>query len=146
MESDTRTQPQYQTSSSLGLSRRLATETKQAFKTTEFWAYLAVLIGLFIAGAVTDSSTTAATTTTGGSSAVVSPDALPASKVWLYAAILTAAYLISRGLAKAGSRDPYWDQPNTGNGGGSLGERVKTAAQVLKEGDGDTESQAGVRH
>jgi hypothetical protein len=27
--------------------------------------------------------------------------------VWLYATILTVGYLISRGLAKAGSRQPY---------------------------------------
>jgi hypothetical protein len=33
--------------------RRLSTETKAAFKTTEFMAYLAVLVGIFIAGAVT---------------------------------------------------------------------------------------------
>jgi len=91
------------------VGRRLATETKQAFKTTEFWAYIAVLIGLFIAGAVTDSSTTAATGAD-GSSATVSPDALPADKVWLYAVILTVGYMVSRGLAKAGSRDPYWDR------------------------------------
>jgi hypothetical protein len=122
-----------------GFARRLATETKQAFKTTEFWAYVAILIGLFIAGAVTDSSTTV-TTGPDGSSTAVSPDALPADKVWLYAAILTVGYMVSRGLAKAGSRDPYWHQPNSGDGDGSLGERVKTAAQVLKE--GDTQSQA----
>ena len=33
--------------------RRLSTESKAAFKTTEFMAYLAVLAGIFIAGAVT---------------------------------------------------------------------------------------------
>lgn len=33
-----------------GFAQRLSTETKQAFKTTEFWAFVAVLIGLFIAG------------------------------------------------------------------------------------------------
>jgi hypothetical protein len=129
-----------------GFARRLATETKQAFKTTEFWAYIAVLIGLFIAGAVTDSSTTV-TTGTGTGTSTTSPDALPADKVWLYAVILTVGYLVSRGLAKAGSRDPYWDQPSASDGS-SIGDRVKTAAQVLKDGDSDGSSQheAGARH
>lgn len=27
--------------------------------------------------------------------------------VWLYATLLTIGYMISRGLAKSGSRDPY---------------------------------------
>jgi hypothetical protein len=27
--------------------------------------------------------------------------------VWLYATILTVGYMISRGLAKSGSREPY---------------------------------------
>jgi hypothetical protein len=139
-------QSAYTTAPSAGLTRRLATETKQAFKTTEFWAYLGVLIGLFIAGAVTDSSTTVTTAAGGGGGATtVSPDALPADKVWLYAVILTVGYLLSRGLAKAGSRDPYWDRPTTSDGS-SLGDRVKTAAQALKEGDGASQSEAGARH
>jgi hypothetical protein len=70
-----------------------STETKASFKTTEFFAYLVVLVGIFIAGAVTS----------GGQA----HDFLRASQVWLYAAILTVGYMISRGLAKAGSRDPY---------------------------------------
>ena len=73
-------------------TRRLSTETKAAFKTTEFFAYLAVLVGILIAGAVVDSSDA------GG---------YGARQVWLYATILTVGYLISRGLAKSGSRDPY---------------------------------------
>jgi hypothetical protein len=70
---------------------------------------------------------------------------LPADKVWLYAVILTVGYLVTRGLAKAGSRDPYWDQPNTSDGS-SIGDRVKTAAKVLKEGDGAGQHEAGTRH
>jgi hypothetical protein len=72
--------------------RRLSTETKAAFKTTEFFAFLAVLAGILIAGAVVDSSDA------GG---------YGARQVWLYATILTVGYMISRGLAKSGSRDPY---------------------------------------
>ena len=73
-------------------SRRLSTETKAAFKTTEFFAYVAVLAGILIAGAIVDSSDA------GG---------YGARQVWLYATILTVGYLLSRGLAKSGSRDPY---------------------------------------
>jgi hypothetical protein len=75
-------------------ARRLSTETKAAFKTTEFFAYVAVLAGVLIAGAIADQSDA------GG---------LGARQVWLYATILTVGYLLSRGLAKSGSRDPYWD-------------------------------------
>jgi hypothetical protein len=38
-------------------------------------------------------------------------------QVWLYGTILTGAYMISRGLAKSGSRDPYWDDDDGGHGG-----------------------------
>ena len=139
-------QSTYSTRPASRFARRLATETKQAFKTTEFWAYTAILIALFIAGAVTEGSTTTGTSAASGTStATVSPDPLPASKVWLYATILTVGYLVARGLAKAGSRDPYWDAPNSADGG-SVTDRVRNAAQALKEGDTTTQSEAGVRH
>ena len=35
-------------------------------------------------------------------------DAFPASRAWLYIAIVGVGYMVSRGLAKAGSREPYW--------------------------------------
>ena len=76
---------------STGTERR-STETKAAPKTTEFMAYLAVLAGILIAGLVVDDAGA------GG---------FGAQDVWLYATILTVGYMISRGLAKAGSRDPY---------------------------------------
>ena len=72
--------------------RRFSTETKAAAKTTEFFAFVAVLAGILIAGAVVGSSDA------GG---------YGARQVWLYATILTVGYLLSRGLAKSGSRDPY---------------------------------------
>ena len=72
--------------------RRLSTETKAAFKTTEFFSYIAVLVGVLIAGAVVDSADA------GG---------YGARQVWLYATILTVGYMVSRGLAKSGSSDPY---------------------------------------
>jgi hypothetical protein len=37
------------------------------------------------------------------------PDVFRADKVWLYITILTVGYMVSRGLAKAGSSDPYWE-------------------------------------
>src|SRR3954470_8352687 len=73
-------------------ARRLSTETKAAFKTTEFFAYVAVLAGVLIAAAIVDD-------TAGG---------YGAKQAWLYATILTVGYMVSRGLTKSGSRDPYW--------------------------------------
>ena len=76
--------------------RRLSTETKAAFKTTEFVAYIVVLVGILVAGLVTKASSY------GGRSRPVRAD-----RVWLYATVLTVGYMISRGIAKAGSRQPY---------------------------------------
>jgi hypothetical protein len=76
------------------VSVRKSTETKAAFKTTELMAYVATVVGVLIAGAVIDESNA------GG---------LGAKQVWLYVTILTVGYMISRGLAKSGSRDPYTD-------------------------------------
>jgi hypothetical protein len=36
-------------------------------------------------------------------------DYFAADKVWLYVTLLTIGYMVSRGLTKAGSRDPYDD-------------------------------------
>jgi len=77
-----------------GVHARRPTETKASLKTTEFIAYLAVLAGIFIAGAVTKAGSNA-------------NDVFRANQVWLYAAIVTVGYMISRGLAKSGSREPY---------------------------------------
>ena len=82
---------------SLGVRR--STETKASFKTTEFIAYLAMLAGLFIAGALTKAS-----------SYGHYHDVRRADRVWLYAVILTVGYMVSRGFAKSGSRDPYTEQ------------------------------------
>jgi hypothetical protein len=72
------------------------TETKASFKTTEFFAYIAVLLGVLIAAGVIDESNA------GG---------FGARQAWLYATILTVGYMISRGLAKSGSHQPY-DEDN----------------------------------
>jgi len=81
---------------------RLTTETKQAFKTTEFWAMVAVVLGILIASALIGEGDG----NTGGGDDPT--DAFPAVRAWLYVAITASAYMVSRGLAKAGSRDPYW--------------------------------------
>jgi high-affinity Fe2+/Pb2+ permease len=77
-------------------SVRLATETKQAFKTTEFWAMVGVIVAILVAAAVIKGGDTAPGT-----------DEFIARQAWLYVAIVAVGYMISRGLAKSGSRDPY---------------------------------------
>ena len=72
--------------------RRLSTETKASFKTTEFFAFLAVLVGILVAAGMVDEAND------GG---------FGAKQAWLYVTILTVGYMVSRGLAKAGSRQPY---------------------------------------
>ena len=44
-------------------------------------------------------------------------DAFPAVRAWLYVAIVGSAYIVSRGLAKAGSSEPYWAEPSDLPGG-----------------------------
>src|SRR4051812_12572730 len=73
-------------------TRRLVTETKAAFKTTEFFAFIAVLAGILIAAAMVDEKNA------GG---------FGASQAWLYVTILTFGYMVSRGIAKSGSHQPY---------------------------------------
>ena len=77
-----------------GFTERRSTETKQAFKTTEFMAYVGILVGLFIAGLLVDGDD-------GG------VGGFEPAQVWLYAVILTFGYMVSRGIAKSGSREPY---------------------------------------
>ena len=78
-------------------TRRLSTETKAFFKTSEFWVYIAVVAGVLIAGNSIENQ--------GGD------DYFNAAGVWLYITILTFGYLLSRGVAKSGSRQPY-DEDN----------------------------------
>ena len=71
------------------VTRRLTTETKSAYKTTELIAYVVAVIGVLIASAIVDASD------------------FGAQEAWFYVTLLTIGYMVSRGLAKAGSRDPY---------------------------------------
>jgi hypothetical protein len=77
------------------LGRRLTTETKNAFKTTEFWAMVGVVAAILVSAAVIKGGDTRGT------------DEFIARQAWLYVAIVAGAYFISRGLAKSGSREPY---------------------------------------
>ena len=78
---------------------RLSTETKHAFKTTEFWAMAAIVAGILVAAWVVGK---------GDGNGNANVDAFPASRAWLYVAIVGVGYMVSRGLAKSGSRNPYW--------------------------------------
>ncbi len=77
-----------------GHTRRLTSETKQAFKTTEFWIYLTILVGLLIAGIVADADE--------GSEV----DGFGANQVWLYAVILTFGYWSAEGWRSPAARIP----------------------------------------
>ncbi len=59
-------------------------ETKAAFKTTEFMAYVVAVIAVLIASKIDDS--------------------LDGHGVWTLVTYLTIGYMISRGLAKAGAK------------------------------------------
>jgi hypothetical protein len=68
-------------------------ETKPSFKTTELIVYVLAVIGVLIASnAVGDGAANNGT------------DYFAADKAWWYITLLTVGYMISRGLAKAGSR------------------------------------------
>jgi hypothetical protein len=70
-------------------ARRVSTETKAAAKTTELIAFVVVTVAMLIASQIVDG--------------------FDAQHAWMYASILTVGYMISRGLAKSGSRDFYDD-------------------------------------
>jgi hypothetical protein len=83
------------------LSRRLmrrSTETKAAYKTTELIAFVVAVIGVLIATAMVDQADA------GG---------LGARQGWTLVAALTIGYMVSRGLAKSGSREPYTEHDET---------------------------------
>ncbi len=69
---------------------RESTEAKSSYKTTELIVYVLAVLGVLIASMIVDAS-------------------FGADPAWRYVTYLTVGYMISRGLAKAGSRDPYRD-------------------------------------
>jgi len=77
-------------------------ETKPSFKTTELIVYVLSVIGVLIASNVVGDGAN----NDGG-------DYFAADKAWWYITLLTIGYMISRGLAKAGSRSNDRDPRNT---------------------------------
>ena len=73
------------------IDHRLGRETKPSFKTTELIVYVLSVLGVLIASWVVD----------------VNEDgqSFSAYRGWFLVTLLTIGYLISRGLAKSGSRD-----------------------------------------
>jgi len=72
--------------------RRVSTETKSAIKTTELIAFVVVTVAMLIASQIVDG--------------------FDAQHAWFYTSLLTIGYMVSRGLAKSGSRDFYDDDRN----------------------------------
>jgi hypothetical protein len=67
------------------------TETKDFFRTSEFWTTVIGVVGILLA-AYSDSG-----------------DSITRNDGWLYATILAVGYVVSRGIAKAGTREPRDD-------------------------------------
>ena len=70
---------------------RTPDETKLSLKTTEFWAMVAAIAAILIAAAVSDS--------------------LGDVRAWTLVTAVVVGYMISRGLAKAGSKYRGGDDP-----------------------------------
>ena len=66
-------------------------ETQASFKTTEFIVFVVATVGVLLASYLVQETDGRA-------------DYFPADKAWLYVVILGVGYMISRGLAKSGSR------------------------------------------
>ena len=92
-------------------TERLSTETKHSTKTTEFFAMIVVILGILISAAVIKGGDTNGT------------DEFIARQAWLYVSIVAGTYFISRGLAKSGSRDPYFDGGTNANRNGDSDHR-----------------------
>src|SRR3954447_21349513 len=91
-----------------GVLMRLTSETKHSTKTTEFYAMIAIIVGILLASWIVGQ---------GDGNGNANVDAFPAVRAWLYVAIVGVGYMVSRGLAKAGSRDPYWSTSDDLPGG-----------------------------
>ena len=70
---------------------RTFTETKAGFKTTEFVMMLLVVVAILIATYVADAD-------------------LGANEGWRYISWVAVAYIVSRGIAKAGTPEPHGDK------------------------------------
>ena len=75
------------------VATRESTETKASTKTSEFYVYLAAVAAILIASLIVDG--------------------FNATEGWMFFTYLSIGYMISRGLAKSGSRDPYRTDDHT---------------------------------
>ena len=73
------------------VTTRRGDETKAFYKTTEFMVFIVATVGVLLASYVVQA--------TDGRD-----DYFQADKAWLYIVILSVGYMVSRGLAKSGSR------------------------------------------
>lgn len=81
--------------------RRLSTETKAAYKTTELAVFVAVSVLVLIASWVVGTSHDGI-------------DHFRADKAWWYITLLAIGYMVSRGLAKSGSKQ-FYDESDSSN-------------------------------
>lgn len=79
------------TDGSARVATRRGNETKAFYKTTEFMVFIAATAGVLLASYLVQA--------TDGRG-----DYFLADKAWLYVVILSVGYMVSRGLAKSGSR------------------------------------------
>jgi uncharacterized MAPEG superfamily protein len=70
---------------------RRGNETKASFKTTEFAVFVAAVIGVLLASYLVKATDGHA-------------DYFMADRAWFYVVLLSIGYMVSRGLAKSGSR------------------------------------------
>ena len=73
----------------VGRSVRRATETKHSSKTSELYAMVAGVVGVLVATQQLDN--------------------LDGQRGWTLVTAIVIGYMVSRGLAKSGSREPYTD-------------------------------------
>ena len=78
--------------------RPTGAETRPAWKTSELLVFLVLAAGIFIAAEHVGSS---------------GDNAFTAQRAWLYVTILGAAYIVSRGVAKSGTRAWEENDPRT---------------------------------
>jgi hypothetical protein len=104
------------------LPRRRSTETKAAYTATAFYAYVLFLLGVLTAA-----------DNIGGH---LGGDNFRADEAWLYVTILTLGYMISRGLAKAGRREPHAAAPAPTDATAESGRAALTSTRKGNEHDG----------
>ena len=90
----------HNTGTTRAADRRISTETKASFKTSEMVFYVLAVLGVLIASLVVDE---------GASD-------FGAEEAWFYVTLLTIGYMVSRGLAKSGSREHYDDSTGRNSG------------------------------